>query len=129
MTDVIFGVIIASLYNGEVPDAPKAHPPRAGRFIHMYYVYIIFSQRLNRFYIGYTQDLKDRIKRHNLGLSTFTSNGRPWMLAHYQGFKEKEDAQAEERFLKTGFGRERKNFLLKTFIERHVDLGKRDRAV
>lgn len=86
----------------------------------MYYVYIIFSQKLKSFYIGYTENLKDRVKRHNTNRSEFTSKGTPWILAHYQAFAEKEDAQREEKFLKTGKGRERKNFLLKTFIEKNL---------
>ena len=85
----------------------------------MYYVYIIFSKERSKFYVGYTDDLKERVKRHNSGRSVFTSKGVPWILAHYQGFKEKKDAQEEERFLKTGKGRERIKFLLKTFLEKN----------
>jgi len=58
------------------------------------------------------------MSRHNSGRSVFTENGAPWILAHYQAFHEKEDACREELFLKTGRGRERKNFLLKSFIEK-----------
>lgn len=81
----------------------------------MYYVYILYSKKLDKFYIGYTEDLKERVRRHNAGLSIFTNTGRPWILVHYQGFLEKNDAQEEERFLKTGQGRERRNYLLKEF--------------
>ncbi|MBU2635408.1 GIY-YIG nuclease family protein, partial [Patescibacteria group bacterium] len=30
----------------------------------MYYVYILLSKKDNDFYIGFTEDLKQRIKRH-----------------------------------------------------------------
>ena len=56
--------------------------------------------------------------RHNSGRSVFTKHGAPWILAHYQAFYEKEDASREELFLKTGQGRERKKYLLKSFIEK-----------
>ena len=97
-------------------DAPKAHPPRAG-WLCMYYVYIIYSEKVDKFYISYSEDLKERIARHNSGRSNFTSKGSPWVLVHYQGFLVKKDAQEEEKFLKTGKGRERTRYLLKTFIE------------
>jgi putative endonuclease len=84
----------------------------------MYYVYIIYSQTIRQFYTGRTDDLKERITRHNTGRSVFTKNGSSWILAHYQAFCEKEDAAREELFLKTGKGRERKKFLLKSFIEK-----------
>jgi putative endonuclease len=86
----------------------------------MYYVYIIYSNKLKTLYIGYTEDLKERMMRHNSGRSVFTSKGLPWTLAHYQAFAEKEDAQTEERFLKTGKGRERISYLLKKFKEKNI---------
>lgn len=84
----------------------------------MHYVYIIYSQKIKKFYIGKTDDLRERIIRHNSGRSVFTENGAPWTLAHYQAFAEKEDANREELFLKTGKGRERRNYLLKNFIDK-----------
>lgn len=82
----------------------------------MYYVYIMYSKKLNKKYIGYTQDLKSRLKQHNLGKVVFTSKGIPWQLIYYESFCNKLDAQEEERFLKTGKGRERLSFLLKNTI-------------
>ncbi|HAN18156.1 MAG TPA: hypothetical protein DCQ24_05725 [Bacteroidales bacterium] len=43
-----------------------------------YYVYILFSESLQKFYIGQTQNLLDRIKRHNHGFENYTSKGIPW---------------------------------------------------
>jgi len=79
----------------------------------MYYVYILYSQKLKKKYIGYTENLKNRISQHNGGKVTFTSKGRPWQLIYYESFCNKLDAQEEERFLKSGQGRERLKFLLK----------------
>lgn len=73
----------------------------------MYYVYIIYSQKLNKKYIGFTSDLKKRIINHNSGYSEFTSKGIPWELIYYESFLFEEDAIREEKFLKTGKGRER----------------------
>ncbi len=77
----------------------------------MYYVYIIYSVKLSKKYIGFTEDLQRRITEHNNGKDAFTSKGLPWRLVYYQAFISKKDAMAEERFLKTGKGRERIKFL------------------
>jgi putative endonuclease len=73
----------------------------------MYYVYIIYSKKLDKKYIGSTSNLRERIERHNEKRSKFTSKGCPWELIYYEAFKNKKDAVREETFLKTGKGRER----------------------
>ena len=45
-----------------------------------YYVYILYSKTLNRYYKGYSNDVEDRLKRHNSGYETYTSKGVPWQL-------------------------------------------------
>ena len=51
-------------------------------FLHLmhYFVYILFSEKLNQFYKGSTSDLQGRIQRHNAGLELHTSKGVPWRL-------------------------------------------------
>jgi hypothetical protein len=39
----------------------------------MFYLYIIYSSKLDRYYVGYTADIEVRIVQHNSGLSSFTS--------------------------------------------------------
>lgn len=78
----------------------------------MYYVYILKSQKNAKLYVGYTNDLKRRIKEHNNGNSTFTSQNGPWKLIYYEAFMSKLDAIREEKFLKSGKGRERVKYLL-----------------
>ncbi len=43
-------------------------------------VYIIFSNKAKRFYIGQTQNFANRITRHNKGLVKSTKHGKPWEL-------------------------------------------------
>ena len=57
--------------------------------------------------------LTNRIKEHNSGSMKTTQSGKPWTLIYYEAFINKTDALIEEKFLKTGKGRERLNFLLK----------------
>ena len=78
----------------------------------MYYVYIIFSEKLKKKYIGSTSNLKARFKEHNSGESIYTAKGIPWKLIYYEAFSSKKDAIREEKFLKSGKGRERIKYLL-----------------
>ncbi len=73
--------------------------------IKFFYIYILFSLKDNKLYIGYTEDLKIRLGEHFEGKSTATKNRRPLLLIHYEAFTNKRDAKAREVFLKSGFGR------------------------
>jgi len=50
------------------------------------FLYILKSEINERFYIGTTTDLDDRIKRHNQGRSKSTKSGRPWEVAYIEEF-------------------------------------------
>ena len=80
----------------------------------MYYTYILQSEQdPERFYIGYTDDLKRRLAEHNARKCSHTSKYGPWMIKSYFAFQRKETAQKFEGYLKTGSGRE--------FARRHFD--------
>jgi hypothetical protein len=51
-----------------------------------YKVYILFSKSKNRFYIGYTADLEERIKRHNQKSKGFTGSNNDWELVYQEQF-------------------------------------------
>ena len=83
-----------------------------------FYTYTIFSLKDEKFYTGYTIDLKRRLQEHANGLSKATRFRRPFLLIHYEYFINETDAKARERFLKSGFGRNNmKKALQRTFIE------------
>lgn len=88
--------------------------------IKFFYVYILFSLRDNKLYIGYTEDLRARIKKHTSGRVRATKNRKPLILIHYEAFSNKKDAKARERFLKSGFGRSQ---LKKALQHRLKELG------
>ena len=77
----------------------------------MYYVYIIKSEKSGKFYKGITEDLKNRLKEHNSGKTKSTKSGIPWKLIYYEAFLNKIDALREEKFLKSGKGKERIKYL------------------
>lgn len=71
----------------------------------MWYVYIIRSvSHPAQRYIGITDDLDDRLARHNRGGFKYTFKYRPWKLDVITGFPEKKRAIAFECYLKTGSG-------------------------
>lgn len=70
-----------------------------------YYVYILQSLKNNSLYIGYTSDLRKRLKEHNFGKNKVTKPFRPYKLIFYEAFLNKVDAKNREKYLKSGYGR------------------------
>ena len=68
-----------------------------------YCVYILFSQKLNRFYVGMTENLDQRILHHNnpIDSNKFTSRGIPWTLFMSIPCQSKEHGQKLERLIKS----------------------------
>lgn len=71
----------------------------------MYYVYILKSFQTDQIYIGYTRNLKTRLVAHNTGTSFHTAKYKPWKLQVFLGFKDKLNATAFEKYLKSHSGR------------------------
>ena len=73
----------------------------------MHYVYALYSIKTKVIYIGSTSDLKQRIKEHNTGIGGyFSKRNKPFTLLYYEAFISKKDALKQEKFYKTGYGRE-----------------------
>ena len=51
-------------------------------------------------YVGYTNNLKERIKRHNTGKGAKFTRGRKWMLIYKENFKSKKEAISREYYIK-----------------------------
>jgi len=71
----------------------------------MYYVYILFSLKDEKFYIGFTNDLERRIKEHNSGKNISTKSRLPLKLIYYEAHLSKADAARRERYFKTTKGK------------------------
>ena len=65
-----------------------------------YFVYILYSESLDQFYKGQTNDLIDRVKRHNLKYEKATQNGAPWCLVWSIEKPDRSSAVILERKLK-----------------------------
>ena len=79
----------------------------------LYFVYILYSSNLNKFYVGQTLDLINRLKEHNAGESRYTSHGVPWILLWFTTKNHFRSSENLERKLKN-LSRARKiKFMLK----------------
>ena len=67
----------------------------------MYYVYVLKSLKDSRYYIGYTQNLKTRINKHNSGLVKSTTNRRPLRVVYFEQFSQAVEARKRERKIKS----------------------------
>jgi len=67
----------------------------------MYYVYILQSLKDNNFYVGYSNNLNNRMNQHNLGKIVSTKNRRPLKLVYYEAWLNQQDATHREKYLKT----------------------------
>jgi len=66
----------------------------------MFFVYILKSKKDNKLYIGYTPDLRKRVKEHNLGFVNSTKSRKPLHLVYYEAYTSKQDAVKREHNLK-----------------------------
>lgn len=74
--------------------------------MNFHYVYILQSESYpQRFYVGYTDNLQNRIAAHNDKKCKHTSKFIPWKIKTALAFTEKEKALAFEKYLKTASGR------------------------
>ncbi len=94
-------------------------PPAGGLLNSMYYIYVLFNRLRNKIYIGQTNNIEIRLKRHNQELPTklksYTNiNSGKWELIYKEDFKTRQEAVKREKELKSYQGRKYiKNNILK----------------
>ena len=81
----------------------------------MGYFYILYSQKIDQFYTGHTDDLDWRLERHNAGWGKYTKRGIPWILVYYETFATKQEAIRREREVKRMKSRKYIENLIKGF--------------
>ena len=65
-----------------------------------YWVYILFSEKYNKFYIGQTNNMKERLRRHNSGSEKATKPYIPWTLKISLEKEDRATAMSLEKKLK-----------------------------
>lgn len=71
----------------------------------MFYTYVLLSLKDNKWYTGFSNDLKRRFEDHNKGLVYTTTKRRPFKLIYYEACLHEHDAMARETYLKSGMGK------------------------
>jgi len=80
-----------------------------------YFVYILKSEKDNRYYYGQTQDLNNRLSDHNSGKVKYTKHILPWRLFAYKQLESRSEAMKYEKMLKNLHS----SFKVLSFISNH----------
>ncbi len=88
-----------------------------------YYVYIVESLKDGTYYIGSTQDLKERLEHHNQGRSQYTKAKRPWKLVYSEEHPDRSAASIREMKIKN---RKSKDYI-KTLVRTSRQAWREDR--
>ncbi|MDA0770676.1 MAG: GIY-YIG nuclease family protein, partial [Chloroflexi bacterium] len=97
-----------------VGKARGSSPLSSTNFFIMFHVYVLKSDSANRYYIGSTKDLAQRLDQHNSGISKSTRAYRPWRLVYSQAFDTRSDAVRREKEVKSWKNR--------AYLESQLDL-------
>ena len=69
-----------------------------------YTVYIIYSEKTQKYYVGQTDNFEKRIERHNTGLVKSTKSGVTWRVIHTIACKTRsESVLLESKIKKTRY--------------------------
>ena len=69
----------------------------------MGYIYVLQSLKDKQFYVGYSNNLKKRVKDHNEGKVYSTKFRRPLKLIYYEACLNQQDTTKREKYLKTAW--------------------------
>lgn len=71
-----------------------------------YYVYMLSDVATRtHHYVGMTEDIENRLAKHNAGQVPYTSKFAPWTIDAAIAVRDKTTAAQLERYLKSGSGR------------------------
>ena len=66
----------------------------------MFYVYIIYSVKYDKYYKGFSLNPYKRLEQHNNKESRYTANFTPWIIVYLEKFDLKSDAIKREKSIK-----------------------------
>ena len=66
----------------------------------MYFVYILYSAQKDKYYIGQTDNVANRLEAHLSGISKYTSIAKDWILVYTEGFNTRQEAIKRESEIK-----------------------------
>lgn len=65
-----------------------------------YIVYILYSSSIDKYYVGYTNDVARRLLEHNRIKGKYTDKGIPWELVYSESYSDKILAENREKEIK-----------------------------
>ncbi len=65
-----------------------------------FYVYILYSKKSDKYYVGYCSNPAERIKKHNFRSTPSTRSGIPWVLVYFEEYASKTEAIKRESEIK-----------------------------
>jgi putative endonuclease len=83
-----------------------------GSLKRMFFVYILYSESKDRYYVGHTENLTVRLAYHNSGRVKSTKNFRPWICVYFEEFETKLVANRRELEIKKKKSRKYLEFLI-----------------
>jgi putative endonuclease len=86
----------------------------------MFFTYVLLSEKDNKFYIGYSNDLTKRLAEHHDGKVSSTMNRRPLKLVYYEACLNEFDAIKREKYFKSGYGRRFLKNRLQSYFEETI---------
>jgi putative endonuclease len=84
-----------------------------------FYTYILFSLKDKQFYIGFTSNLKRRLKEHLLCKTKSTAHRKPLKLIYFEGHRSKTDAMRRESYFKTDKGKTTLRLMIRNSLDNH----------
>ena len=87
-----------------------------------YCVYVLLSLKDNKFYIGSTSNLKQRLTDHFHGNSQSTAFRRPFKLILCEFFLSKSDALRREKYFKTSMGKKSLHLVARESIAKIIKI-------
>ncbi len=71
----------------------------------MFFVYVLYSVKFDKIYIGHTSDIEKRLLQHNSGKHRYTKRYIPWIIIYFEKFDTRAEAMKREKELKSHQGR------------------------
>lgn len=78
----------------------------------MFYVYLLQSKKDKSLYVGQTENLEERVTRHNNGFVPSTKKKAPWHVIGYEEYKTRNEARWREYQIKQSYSK-KKEFIRK----------------
>lgn len=85
-----------------------------GSFYFMPYLYILYSETIDKYYIGHTTQLpEERLAKHLTDHDGFTSKCKDWVIMYRERYEQKSDAHKREIEIKKWKSRKRIEGIIK----------------